>query len=193
MKNFQQLSYLASFGAGLAALAYAYSFIVLRDQTYYSLALMLLGLFGLGVAVALYESLKQTEPGIAKMAVLLVLIGSFGALVHGGYDLANAINPPTNLAADLPSQVDPRGLLTFGIAGIGLLKIGWLMQKAKEYSVYLGWVAILSGALLIWIYIARLTILNPSDPRLLYPVLAEGFIVQPLWYLWLGWHWWNKR
>jgi hypothetical protein len=50
-------------------------------------------------------------------------VAALGAAIHGGYDLANLINLPASAAAlpDLPSQVDPRGLLTFGVMGLGLL------------------------------------------------------------------------
>jgi hypothetical protein len=44
--------------------------------------------------------------------------GRPGCRAHGGFDLANAIHPPSGGVADATSQVDPLGLLTFGFAGL---------------------------------------------------------------------------
>ena len=73
------------------------------------------------VMVALYERLRATDPAFALWGLVLGVIRALGAAAHGGYDLANAINPPAaNPLADanLPFALDPRGLLTFGIAGL---------------------------------------------------------------------------
>jgi hypothetical protein len=42
------------------------------------------------------------------------------------------------------------------------------------------------AVLFIVIYLARLIILDPANPILLWPVLLAGFVVQPAWYIWLG-------
>jgi hypothetical protein len=52
-----------------------------------------------------------------------ILAGAAGAAVHGRYDLSNANNPLLEnaaAAANLPSQIDPRGLLIFGVADLAL-------------------------------------------------------------------------
>lgn len=109
-----------------------------------------------------------------------------GAALHGGYDLATVIHPPATPVPELPNPVDPRGLLTFGFTGVALLKLSWLMGRSQGFPRNLPVLGYLSGVLLLVIYLARLLILDPTNPLLLYPVLAEGFIVNPLWYLWLG-------
>src|SRR5262249_48077996 len=117
-----------------------------------------------------------------------------GAAVHGGYDLANAINvPATNAAAaaNLPSQVDPRGLLTFGVAGLALFIFAWLMGQggfARGISL-LGYGL---AALPVIIYLARLIVLQPTNPILLVPVLLVGFILNPVFYIWLGLSLWQE-
>lgn len=195
MKNttFARMTSYTAILAGLSALAYAYFFVVAKDVTMYSLCLLLLGLFSLEVMVALFGRLKSVHEDLARVAVVLGIIGAVGTAIHGGYDLANAINPPAVLSADLPNQVDPRGLLAFGFMGMAMLKISWLMSKDKYFPEGLSWVGYVSGALLIVIYIARLTVLNPTNPVLLYPVLLNGFILSPLWYLWLGYSFLKKN
>lgn len=184
--TYQSYTSLIGILAAVAALAYAYFFVVVKDVLLYSISLTLLGLLTLKLFVVLYGRLKEVHEGIARVAVTLAGVGAVGMLAHGGYDLANAINPPTGINTSLPSQVDPRGLLAFGLTGLGILKISYLMSKDKYFSKNLSFLGYVSGALLVLIYLARLTVLDPTNPLLLYPVLLNGFIAGPLWYLWIG-------
>ena len=185
-KAFQTLSSWEAILAGVSAFAYAYFFVIAKDVTMYSLSLLLLGIFSIKVMIALFARLKKVDEDFARVAMILGVIGGAGMAVHGGYDLANAINPPALVNTDLPNQVDPRGLLAFGFTGFAILKFSWLMAKDSYFPEGLRWIGFLSGALLVVIYVARLTVLNPANPVLLYPVLINGFVLGPLWYLWLG-------
>lgn len=185
-KSFEEMIAITAILAGIAALGYAYFFVVAKDATMYSLFLLLLGLLSLEVFIGLYSKLKETNEDYARVAMILGVIGAVGSAVHGGYDLANAINPPAVLNADLPSQIDPRGLLAFGITGIAVVKTSWLMSKNTFFPNGLSMLGLLSGILLVIIYLARLTVLDPKNPVLAYPILIEGFIVNPIWYIWLG-------
>jgi hypothetical protein len=107
-------------------------------------------------------------------------------LIHGGYDLANAINPPASPNLDLPSQIDPRGMLTFGVAGIGLLVFAWLMSRTGTFPRGLAYIGYIAGVLLLWIYLGRLIILQPTNLIIVVPALLAGFIANPAWYIGLG-------
>lgn len=183
---FKKDSYISAYLAGISWLLYAYFFVIARDVFWYSLFLTLGGLFAVKVFMALYEKLKSVDSGFAKTCMVLGVAGALGTMVHGGFDLANAINPPTGANLTLPSQVDPRGLLAFGLTGLAVLKASYLMSKAKEFPKNLVYLGFLSGVLLLIIYLGRLIVLDPTSPILKYSILAEGFIVNPLWYLWLG-------
>lgn len=185
-KDFKSYGSLAAYGAGISWFLYTVSFMILKNPLWSSLFLMLAAVFALAVFVTIYRDLKEVDSSFAIYILLLGFLGSFGALTHGGYDLANIINPPAGMNANLPSQIDPRGLLTFGVTGAAILKLSWLMQKIKAMPVNLAYLGILSGILLIIIYLGRLIVLDPTNPLLRYPILIEGFIVNPLWYLWLG-------
>ena len=77
-----------------------------------SIALTLGGVLSLAVLVAVYRRVSAASHGIALIGLALALMGAFGAVVHGGYDLANVLNPPAVdviTDAGLPSPVDPRG------------------------------------------------------------------------------------
>ena len=187
--SFDRMGGLMAILAALAGFLYAVSFVVLKNTLLYSLFLTLLGFFAFAALVAVYDRLQKVDAAYALLALLFGLVGAAGTAIHGAYDLSNAINPPANLPAgvmDLPSQVDPRGLLTFGFMGLGLLIFSWLLTRSADFPKTLGYLGYLSAILFIVIYLARLIVLNPTNPILLVPVLLNGFIVSPLFYLWLG-------
>lgn len=175
--------------AGLSALGYAYFFVMAQDVFMYSLLLLLAGIFATKVMVALFMQLRDVSLGFALLGLIFGVFGSMGMALHGGYDLANALNPPAVMNADLPNQLDPRGMLAFGATGLGILYFAWMMSKTKEFPKNLSLLGLVTGIMLIWIYIARLTVLDPTNPVLLYPVLLTGFVLSPVWYLWLGKVW----
>ncbi len=57
-------------------------------------------------------------------------------------------------------------------------------------SRMLGYFGILSGLLLIALYVAYLVVLNALNPLVLVLILASG-LAQPIWYLWVGWTLWR--
>jgi hypothetical protein len=50
----------------------------------------------------------------------------------------------------------------------------------------LGYLGYLAGILGVILYLARLTVLDPTSPLILAPALLAGFIVNPIFYAWLG-------
>lgn len=147
------------------------------------------GVVGSAVVVGLYGRLRDVQPGYALWGLLLGFTASMGSFVHGGFQLANALHPPqTVIGADLPSEIDPRGLLAFGIAGLATLVYAWLIVGAggQRFSLRVGYTGLVFGVLLVLTYLARLIVLDPSSPLVLLPAAVSGFIVGPLWYLWVG-------
>jgi hypothetical protein len=117
--------------------------------------------------------------------LLLGIAGALGSAVHGGYDLANVINPPASMP-DLPNPVDRRGLLTFGVASIALFVVGWLIGRGGQLPRSLGYLAYVSAILLLALYLGRLIILDPTSLVILVPALLNGFLVNLAFYVWLG-------
>lgn len=189
---FKKDSYISAILAGIAWFLYAYYFVIAKDMLLSSLFLTLGGLFAVKVFTGLYKLLKETDEGFALTIAVLGIAGALGTMVHGGYDLANAINPPLGANLSLPSQIDPRGLMSFGITGLAILKAAWLMGKNNKFDKNLSYLGFLSGILLLVIYLGRLIVLDPTAPILKYSILIEGFLVNPLWYLWLGWFFLKK-
>ncbi len=193
---FERLAGLCAVLAGVAIFLYSIGFIVLRNDLVYSTFQLLGGLLATAAIVAVYERLRSTNAGFALWGVALWLVGTLGSTVHGGYDLANALNPPTTNApalANLPSQVDPRGLLTFGVVGLGLLVVSWLMTRNTGFPRGLGYLGYGLAVLSLVLYLGRLVVLNAASPIIVGPALLTGFVVNPLWHIWLGLTLWRGR
>jgi hypothetical protein len=183
--SFERFAGICAILAGACGFLYAIAFIVLQSVLLSGLFLLLGGLLTSIALLAVYERLRETDASFALMALVLGLAGALGSAVHGGYDLANAINPPPSLP-DLPNPVDPRGLLTFGVAGIALFVVAWLIERGGRFPRGLGYLAYVSAVLLLALYLGRLIILDPTNPVILVPALLNGFLANPIFYLWLG-------
>ena len=171
---------------GVVGFLYAVAFVILRSTTFSALFLMLGGVLGAAALVAIYARLKETDASFALWGLILGAVGAIGSAIHGGYDLANALHPPAAVNLDLPSQIDPRGMLTFGVAGLGLWVIAWLILRGAQFSKWLGYLGYVTAALLIVIYLARLIVLDATSPLVLVPALLAGFVASPVWYVWIG-------
>lgn len=182
--------------AGVVGFLYSLSFIVISRSNatlggmLSALFLLAGGVLSSAALVGLYKRFEASDAGFALWALVIGVAGALGAAVHGGYDLANALNPPdSNVVslASLPSAVDPRGLLTFGVAGLGALVFSWMIARGSGgLPQSLGTLGVILGILLIVIYLGRLVILDATSPLIVVPALLTGFVINPAWYVWLG-------
>ena len=194
---YERLAGAMALAAGIGGIVYSVAFLggvvagyaVQAGIVASSIALMLGGLLGVGVMVAVYRRVMAVAAGAALAGLVLVAIGSAGAVIHGGYDLANAIQAPAAdpLAdAGLPNPVDPRGLLTFGLTGLGVLILTSQARRSGALPRGLSALGMLAGALLIIVYLGRLIVLVPTNPAVAIPAAAAGLVVTPAFYIWLG-------
>jgi hypothetical protein len=183
--SFERFAGVCAALAGVSGFLYAVAFVVLQDDLLSGLFLMLSGLLTTAALVAVYERLRETDPSFALLALLLGIAGALGSAVHGGYDLANVINPPASIP-EIPNPVDPRGLLTFGVAGAALFLVSWLIGRGGRFPRGLSYLGYLSAILLLALYLGRLIVFDPTNPVILIPALLNGFLVNPIFYLWLG-------
>jgi hypothetical protein len=185
-KRFEWLAGSFAVLAGLFGFVYSISFVILRSDRLSALFLLLSGLAALVVMTALYRALREADASVALLAFALSAGAAAGSLIHGGYDLSNSLHPPASLNMDLPNPVDPRGLLTFGVAGLGILLFSWMMARKAAFPAGLRYLGFASAVLMIALYIGRLVVLQATSPLILIPALLEGFIINPVWYVWLA-------
>ena len=177
--------------AGVSGLLYLVLFIALKNPSAMlpALFLMLLGLFASATIVALYQRVREVDEGFALWGLLLGVAGAGGAAVHGAFDLANSLNPPKT-TLDIAFPADPRGFLTFAVAGIAAFVISWLILRGGVFSRGVAYLGLVSGVLLVLLYVTYLVILNATNPIVLALIFASR-ILQPVWYLWIGWLLWQ--
>src|SRR5919204_2121366 len=172
--------------AGGLTLLYSVSFIILVNEPLSSFCLLANGLLSTAVLVALYERVRATDASFALWGLLLGLAGSIGSALHGGYDLAAVLHEHAPVDPNLPSAMDPRGLLTFGVTGIGLWVFAWLIALGGQLPKGLAYLAYVVAALEIVLYLGRLIVYDARNPLIVFPALLTGFIATPVWYIWLG-------
>jgi hypothetical protein len=177
---------------GIGGLVYAilFAFVVAGSPTWVTglwLTFLLIGgLLTTVVTVALYQRLRETDEGVALLALLLGFASAVGAVVHATYQLIPLVHPnPLALSPTTPS--DPLGLLRFGLAGVTLLILAVLIVRSEQFPRSLGYLAYFGGALLVFIYVGRLfDFITPANKITLIPPFLYGFIVHPVFYVWLG-------
>jgi hypothetical protein len=190
-KTFERFAGTSALVVGVGGLAYSLAFVLaLRTGsrtavTSAALFLLLGGLLTTPVLVALHQRLRVVDEGFAGWGLLLGVVGALGSAIHGGFDLAKIIGPPT-LPTEIPNPIDPRGLLTFGLTGLAVLTFAALIRRGGGLPRGLGWLGAAAGALLILVYLGRLLIYDPTNPALLGAAALLGFVVNPTWFIWLG-------
>jgi hypothetical protein len=183
--SFPHLAGISALLVAAANLGYATSFLLVRPAnpdtggTAASAFLLAGGLLVLPALLGLYGAVCERAPELSLLALILGVAGALGAAIHGGYDLANAIHPP-HAALDTPNPVDPRGLLTFGLGGAGLLVFATLLPRR------LAPLAATLGVLRIALYVLRLTVLDAHNTAVVATAGLTGFVLSPLWYARLG-------
>jgi hypothetical protein len=189
--EYRHTAYPSAWLAGASGFLYSVSFVIIARNNpslgtgMSGFFLLIGGVLGASALLGLYERLKPNNGTYALWALVFGLAGALAATLHGGYDLAVGIHPP-NQVINFPSPVDPRGLGTFGLTGISLSAFSFLMQGDRAYPRGLVGLGYASGVLLVLIYVSRLTILEASNLLVLAPAGIEGFILNPAWYIWLG-------
>jgi hypothetical protein len=190
-RAFERFAGACAFVVGLGGLVYAIVFVTIlggsgRAADAASAGLLLVGgLLSTAVLVAVYERVRPSGGPFSLLALLLGSVAAIGSAVHGGYDLANVVNRP-QIGLSIPNPVDPRGLLTFGVTAIAVAVLAWLILRTGAFPRRLAYVGFAAAALLVVIYAGRLTVVDPKSPVLLVAAVLAGFVVNPLWYVWLG-------
>jgi hypothetical protein len=190
--RFQRFAALCAFLVALGAIVYAILFIAIVEgagRTTYEwwfFLLMIGGAATVPVFVALCVRLSAVDAGVALTALALGVLAAFGGIMHGSYNLGRLITPRADSIPPGFEEVS-HGVLRYAVAGVALLLVGWLLARDGGFPNLLAWLALLGGAVLVFIYIGRLfDFITPGDYFSLVPPIAYGFVIHPLLYAWLG-------
>lgn len=189
--SFQRFAGISAYAVAAGGITYAVAFVVAvktdsgAAETIAALLLLVGGLLGSAVLVGLYQRIRGAEPGFALWGLLLGAVGVIGSAIHGGFDLALQVHPAFDVPG-IPNEVDPRGLLTFGVTGLGVLVLSWVIRQGSGLPAGLGMLGMALGILLVGIFVARLFILDTNNLFLLALAGVTGAVVHPVWFVWLG-------
>ena len=184
---FQRFAGISAILVGVGGLVYGVLFATIVYGAGRPVALTWLGvglvgaLLALPVAVALYMRLRDTDRGFALLALLLGVVASLGQLENSGLTLAKEVG-------DLVGESsDPAGHFRFGLLGVSLFIVGWLIVRGGALPKRLGYLAEVGGVLLVLTYVGRLTgVIDPATKLTTLPPLLYGVVVHPIFYVWLG-------
>jgi len=189
--SYRRFAGLAAYLVAIGGVAYSILFVIAVkaasqpvDTASWTL-LLIGGVLSTAVLVSLYQILRETDAGFAMWGLLLGFVGAAGSIIHGGFELARVI--PTEVHVTLPGNaVDPRGLLTFGLTGLGLVILSNLIRRSPGLPTGLGTLGIALGVLLMLVYLGRLFIVDPNEPVLLGAAALAGVVAHPAFFVWLG-------
>jgi hypothetical protein len=182
--TFSRFSSACAYLAAVAGLAYSVTFVATTDddtrfgEGLEGAFLLAGGLLAVAVFAALYQLVREREPGFALLGLLLGVGGGFGAAIHGAYQLALAVEELS--AEDAPNAIDPRGFLTFGVTGMAVALFALLLEGRLRVVGFV--FAVLLGIL----WIGRLVGGDADDVALLAPAALAGLVANPLWYVLVG-------
>jgi hypothetical protein len=173
---------------GVSSLLYAVFFLLVKGSLHDALPSVLLaigGFFALPVALAIYQAVREADASFALFALLLAAVGYLGTAVHGVYGLATLI--PQKTASVVLTQVDPRGFVAFGLTGVAVFLLAWLIVRSGAFPRALGYVGYILAVCLVALFLG--TLLTGNDTKslaILVPGGLASLIATPAWNLWLG-------
>ncbi len=177
--------------AGLTTFLYAVTYFGI-ERTYSAtgfwlsnLFLMLTGALLTPLFVGLYARLRETDGGYGLLAFLLGFFGAIATMVRGGYGLAVAA-AGQSAAGNLIAVADPRGILSFGLLGISFFMVSWLIVAGGQFPRGISYLGYLVSIDLVYLFLARLIIINSTYLSVSVPMLVLDFILLPAWFFWLG-------
>jgi hypothetical protein len=187
--TFERFAGMSGVVVGLCSLLYAVFFLLVSGTLHTYLPPIFLaigGFLALPVVVALYGRVRGADESFALWALLLAAIGYVGTAAHAVYGLALVVPQVTPGGDTLPSQLDPRGFLAFGVPGIAVLIFAWLIARSHQFPTALAYVGYALGIAVIALFLGTLFTNDLKSLWVLVPGAAASLIATPIWNIWLG-------
>ena len=189
MQTDRAFSRRAGFQAYLvAAFSLAYAFVFLGfvrghpgDHTAAALAWALLAAGALSASMAVVGASSRVSGDARRW---LAGLGVGYALLSASHGAFAAIAEAEGLPTGELSPTDPRGLATFGLAGLWALALGLEIRSGNTtFPGVLGWLAIVNGIALIVLFFATV---SASDTLIAVTGALAAVILAPGFWIWTG-------
>src|SRR5262249_1393570 len=151
----------------------------------YSVALAVGGLVTTAILTAIYFRVRETDVAFALWALLVGGVAALGSAAHGMFDLATALTPALAPSTpNVPTQIDARGFLTFGLSGLALFIFSLLIVRGRQLPRGLGILGVVLGLLLMEIFLSRLIVIDTTTTvgltTIVAPAAIAGLLLNPI-------------
>ena len=172
----------------IAGLSLAYALVFLgfvrghpADHSSAALAWALLAAGGLATTIAVVAGSARVGGDASRW---LIALGVGYALLSAAHGTFAAIAEAQGLPASDLSPTDPRGLASFGLAGLWALTLGLEIRSGNSsLPSGLGWLAIANGLVLIALFFATVA---ASEALILVTGPLTAVILGPAFWIWTG-------
>lgn len=187
--TFDRFAAVSGIITGLSSLLYAVFYLLVGGSLHAYLPpffLALGGFLALPLALAVYSRVRGADPNFARYALLLSAIGNLAAAVHGVYGLSLLFPTVAGGVDTYVFEPDPRGFLSFGVTGVSVFLLAWLILRSGAFPRGVAYVGFILGIALVVLFLGNLFVDNTASYFVLVPGAIASLIATPIWSIWLG-------
>ena len=172
---------------GIAALSVLYAVVFLgfvrTDAANTTASALANGLIGLSGILATFAVIAVGDRVDGAAGRWLRVVGVGWALLSAAHGVSAAISDAQGLATSAISATDPRGLATFGLAGLWSIVLGLAIRSGTSFPRTLGTIALVNGVDLVVLFLATAT---GAGTLILVTGGLASVILGPLQWAWIG-------
>jgi hypothetical protein len=183
--RFRRTASWCAFGIAALSLLYAVVFLgfVRTDAANTTASAVANGFIGLSGILATFVVIAVGDRVDGAAGRWLRVVGVGWALLSAAHGVSAAVSDAQGLAAGPISATDPRGLATFGLAGLWSIVLGLAIRSGTSFPRGLGMVALVDGVDLVVLFLATAT---GAGTLVLVTGGLASVILGPLQWAWIG-------
>ena len=183
--RFRRTASWCAFGVAALSVLYAVVFLgfVRTDAANTTASALANGLIGLSGILATFAVIAVGDRVDGAAGRWLRVVGVGWALLSAAHGVSAAISDAQGLATSAISATDPRGLATFGLAGLWSIVLGLAIRSGTSFPRGLGMVVLVDGVDLLVLFVATAT---GAGTLILVTGGLASVILGPLQWAWIG-------
>jgi len=183
--RFRRAASWCAFGIAALSLLYAVVFLgfVRTDAANTTASALANGFIGLSGILATFVVIAVGDRVDGAAGRWLRVVGVGWALLSAAHGVSAAVSDAQGLATSAVSATDPRGLATFGLAGLWSIVLGLAIRSGTSFPRGLGMVALVDGVDLLVLFLATAT---GAGTLVLVTGGLASVILGPLQWAWIG-------